>query len=148
MLIRLCQYPIVTLRRGTPNGVQSELAPLGEPYAGVAPCSPYKWIGMCGSVYGYPASKISLGPPWMWRLCSYSPPFVLSPRIIMLCHCLSSTMTKGHLLLISYSTRWPLCVDVPLNTYSFIQSYCNNMVLIHPDNICIEMRRFCVWYIN
>ena len=33
-------------------------------------------------------------------------------------------MTKDHFLLISYGIKWPLCVDVPLNTYSysFIQS--------------------------
>ena len=30
-----------------------------------APCSPYKRRGICGSVYGYPASKISLGPLWI-----------------------------------------------------------------------------------
>ena len=47
------------------------------------------------------------------------PIFLLSPRIIMLCHCLS-TMTKNHFLLISYGTNLPLCVDVPSNTYSFI----------------------------
>ena len=47
---------------------------------------------------------------------------VLSPRTIMLCHC-SSTMKKDHFLLISYGTRLPLCVDVPLNTYSFIHSF-------------------------
>ena len=29
-------------------------------------------------------------------------------------------MTKDHFLLVSYGTEWPLCVDVPLNTYSFI----------------------------
>ena len=51
--------------------------------------------------------------------------FLLSPRIILLCHC-SSTMTKDYLLLISYGTKWPLCVDVPLNTFSFIHSFqCN-----------------------
>ena len=48
--------------------------------------------------------------------------WVLSPGIIMLYHC-SSAMTKDHFLLISYGTKWPLCVDVPLNTYSFIHSY-------------------------
>ena len=47
------------------------------------------------------------------------PHFLLSPRIIMLCHC-SSTMTTDHFLLISYGTNWPLCVDVPLNTHTFI----------------------------
>ena len=45
------------------------------------------------------------------------PLFLLSPRIIMLCHC-SPTMT----LLISYGTKWPLCVGVLLNNYSFIHS--------------------------
>ena len=47
------------------------------------------------------------------------PIFLLSPRIIMPFHC-KSTMTKDHFLLISYGTKLPLCVDVPLNTYSFI----------------------------
>ena len=37
----------------------------------------------------------------------------------MLCH-FSSTMTKDHYLLISYGTKWPLSVDVPVNTYAFI----------------------------
>ena len=35
-------------------------------------CSPYKRRGMDGSIYGYPTSEISLGPLWIWRLCSYS----------------------------------------------------------------------------
>ena len=30
-----------------------------------APCLLYERRGMCGSVYGYPASKISLGPFWI-----------------------------------------------------------------------------------
>ena len=42
---------------------------------GVAPCSPYKRRGVCGSFYGYPASKVSLDTFWIWRLCSYSPSF-------------------------------------------------------------------------
>ena len=40
-----------------------------------APFSPYKRSGMCGSVHGYRASKGSLGPLWMWRLCSHSTSF-------------------------------------------------------------------------
>ena len=47
------------------------------------------------------------------------PPFLLSPRIIMLCHC-SSAMAYDHLLLISHGTEWPLCVIVLLKTYSCI----------------------------
>ena len=45
--------------RGTPYGVQSEFTPPG------APCWPYKRMGVCGSVFGYPASKKSLGPLWI-----------------------------------------------------------------------------------
>ena len=41
--------------------------------------------------------------------------------LIMLCHC-SSAMTKNHFLLISFGTKWPLCVGVGLNTYSSIFS--------------------------
>ena len=41
------------------------------------------------------------------------PLFLLSPRIIMLCHC-SSTMAKDNLLLISYGTKCPFCKHVPL----------------------------------
>ena len=37
----------------------------------------------------------------------------------LLCHC-SSSMTKGHFLLIFYGTNWLLCVDVPLNNHSLI----------------------------
>ena len=29
-------------------------------------------------------------------------------------------MTEDHFLQIPYGAKWPLCVDVPLNTYSFI----------------------------
>ena len=47
------------------------------------------------------------------------PLFLLSLRIIMRCHC-SSTMTKDHFLIIFFGTKWPLCVDVPLNTHSSI----------------------------
>ena len=60
---------------------------------------------------------------------------LLSPRINMLCHC-SPTMTKDHFLLISYGTKWPLCVDVPLNTYSFIQSV---------DSRCWFVNRCHIW---
>ena len=45
--------------------------------------------------------------------------FLLSPKIIMLCHC-SSTVTKNYLLVIIYGTKGSLCVDVPLNKHSFI----------------------------
>ena len=51
----------------------------------------------------------------------FLPLFRLSPRIIILCLC-SSTMIKDHFLPIAYGTKWPLCVDLPLNTYSFIHS--------------------------
>ena len=34
--------------------------------------------------------------------------FLLSPRIIMLCHC-SSTVTKDKFLLVAYGSKWPLC---------------------------------------
>ena len=37
---------------------------------GVAPCSPYKRRGLCGSVCGYHASK-RIGPLWIWRVCSF-----------------------------------------------------------------------------
>ena len=50
---------------GTPLGVQVELAPTRKSYTGMAHCSPYERSGMCESVYGYPASKISLGPIWI-----------------------------------------------------------------------------------
>ena len=73
---------------------------------------------MCGSVYGYPASKVSLGRPGHAALTL--PLSLLSPRIIMLCHC-SSTMATDHFLMICYGTKGPLCVDVPLNTDSFIR---------------------------
>ena len=43
-------------------------------------------------LFGYEGSALTL------------PLFLLSPRIIMLCHC-SSTMTKDHFLLISYGTK-------------------------------------------
>ena len=77
---------------------------------------------MCGSVCGYPVSKISLGP-----LCGSEgstlilPHVLLSPRIITLCHC-SLTMTKNRLFGTLYGNKLPLCVDVPLNTHSFIHS--------------------------
>ena len=48
------------------------VSPPGKPLAGVTPCSRYKRMRMCGSVYGYPASKISLSPILTWRLCSYA----------------------------------------------------------------------------
>ena len=47
------------------------------------------------------------------------PLFLLSPRMIMLCHC-SSAMTKDHFLPISHGIKLPLHFDVPFNTYSFI----------------------------
>ena len=58
-------------------------------------------------VFGYEGSALTL------------PPFLLSPRIIMLCHC-SSLMTKDYILLIYHGTKWPFCVEEPLNTCSFI----------------------------
>ena len=54
--------------------------------------------------------------------------FLQSARIIMLCH-FSSTVTKYQFLLVSYGTKWPLCVDVPLNTYSFIHSLTPQYIL-------------------
>ena len=48
------------------------------------------------------------------------PLFLLSPRIIMLCHC-SSTMTKDHFLLMLYDTKWPLCAIKHLFIHSFKQ---------------------------
>ena len=45
------------------------------------------------------------------------PIFLLSPRIIMPVHCL--TMTKDPFLKMRYGTKWPLFIDVPLNTHSF-----------------------------
>ena len=42
-----------------------------------APCLPYKRRGLCGSVYGYPAPKMSLGSHWIWRLCSLTLPLFL-----------------------------------------------------------------------
>ena len=48
------------------------------------------------------------------------PLFLLSPRIIMPCHC-SSTLTKDHILIVLYGTECPLCADVPLNLiHSFV----------------------------
>ena len=64
---------------------------------------------LCLVLFGSKGSALSL------------PLFLLSPRIISLGHC-SSTMTKGHFLLVFYGTKWPLCVDVPLNTHSFNHS--------------------------
>ena len=43
-------------------------------------------------LFGYEGSALTL------------PHFLLSPRIIMLCHC-SSTMTKDHSLVISFGTK-------------------------------------------
>ena len=58
--------------------------------------------------------------------------FLLSSRILMLSHC-SSTMKKDHFLLISYGTKWPLCVNVPVNTYSFIPKWLlSDSVTAHP----------------
>ena len=57
------------------------------------------------------------------------PLFLLSPRIIMLCHC-SSTMTKDHFLIIFHGTKCPLCVGVPLNTHSFIHTALLNLPLV------------------
>ena len=38
----------------------------------------------------------------------------------MLCHC-SSTMTKGHFLVILYGTKLHVCAGVPLNPHLFIR---------------------------
>ena len=67
-------------------------------------------------LYGSEGSALSL------------PLSLLSSRITMLCHCWR-TMTKYHFLLIFDGTKWPLCVDVPLNTYSFIHSYTDFMAV-------------------
>ena len=79
--------------------------------------------GMCGYVSEYPASKISLGLLWIWRLCSYSPYF-------------SSFTENDHTLLLFFNnykgplfgnilpkcfTKWHLNVDVPLKIHSFIR---------------------------
>ena len=53
----------------------------------------------------------SEGPALTLPLC------LLSPVIIMVCHC-SSTMTEDHFLEILYGIKWPLCADVLLNPYS------------------------------
>ena len=74
-------------------------------------------------VSGYHASKRSLGPLWIRRLCSLSSFFIcFSPKIHMLCNC-SSKMTKDHFLENRYATKWPLCADVPLSPHSFIHSF-------------------------
>ena len=57
--------------------------------------SPNKRLGMCGSVYGYTASKYPLVLFGSEGSALTLPLFLLLPRIIMLCHC-SSTMTKDH----------------------------------------------------
>ena len=58
------------------------------------------------------------------------PLFLLSPRIIMLGHC-SSTVTKDHFLVLCHDTKWPFCVNVPLNPHSpAAQS------LLHSFNSC------------
>ena len=76
------------------------VAPPGEPYAGLASCSPYKRMGMCGSVYGYLASKSSLV---LFGSEGSALTLLLLPRIVMLWHC-SSTMTNGSSLVVSYGT--------------------------------------------
>ena len=75
---------------------------------------------MCGWVYGYHESKRSLGPLWIWRLCSYSPSLFfsylkLSCFVIVIQHW-QSTIS----LVISYGTKRPLSADVPLNSHSLI----------------------------
>ena len=64
--------------------------------------------------------------------------FLLWHRIIMLCHC-SSTMVKEHFLLISYGTKGPLCVNVPLNTYAFMYSIVISGVYLHICLILMEI---------
>ena len=89
-----------------------------------APWSTYKRREVCGWS-GQPMDALHLKYPYVLFGSEGStlilPLFLLSPRIIMLFHC-SSTMTKDHFLLISYGTKWPMCVDVLLNTYSSILS--------------------------
>ena len=53
------------------------------------------------------------------------PLFLLSPRIIMLCHS-SSTITKDHFLVIFHGSKWPLCADVPLNPRSLNLHACRH----------------------
>ena len=97
--------------RGTPYGVQYELA-----------WHPPRLINEGGRV-DLSLDTLHLKYPWVLFGSEGSaltlPLFLLSPRIIMLCHC-SSTMKKDHLLLIYHGTKWPLCVGVPLSTYLFI----------------------------
>ena len=47
---------------------------------------------------------------------------LLSPRIIMPCHC-SSTTIKDYFLVIFLSTKWPLCGSVPLNPHSLCHTW-------------------------
>ena len=56
-------------------------------------------------LFGYEGSALSL-------------PLLLSPRRIMLCQFFN--YDKGPLFASICGAGWPLCVDVPLNTYSFI----------------------------
>ena len=73
---------------------------------------------MHGSVYGCQDPLVLFGSEdsaFTLPLC------LLSPRIIMFCHC-SSTVTQDLFLIILYGTKCRLCVSVPLNPYSFIHS--------------------------
>ena len=59
-------YLFAAPARATSHGGQWERAPPRKPLAGGYPVrQSYKRRGMCGSGYGYPASKISLGPLWI-----------------------------------------------------------------------------------
>ena len=65
------------------------------------------------------------------------PLFLRSPSIISIFHCYS-TMTKDHFLVISYGSKLPLCVNVGLNTHSFIHSL--NVTIRAKINVLSKMR--------
>ena len=88
-------------------------------------------------LFGYEGSALTL------------PLFLLSPRIIMLCHW-SSTMTEDYSLIVSHGTKWPLCIDVPLNTHSFIHWHKDGPALKAvwskaPPNPGLGMWESCQW---
>ena len=67
--------------------------------------------------------------------------FLLSPGIVMLCHC-SSTMTKDHFLMILYMEVNGLCVPMCIKTliYSFIPDDHEGSIvdfgIVRRDDIC------------
>ena len=65
---------------------------------------------MGGSVYGYLHVKYPLVLFGFEDSALILPLFLLSPRVIMLCHC-SSTMTKDHVLIILMAQN-DLCVSM------------------------------------